>query len=69
MIKVYRETPEGHGSKGLKRVLQILEYQRGSLCSAYQEKWTKGTLPYTVSISVSCVQLLVTPWTVTHQAP
>lgn len=44
MIKVYRETPEGHGSKGLKHVLQILEYERGSLCSVYQEKWTKGSL-------------------------
>ena len=44
MIKVYRETPEGHGSKGLKHVLQILEYERGSLRSVYQEKWTKGSL-------------------------
>lgn len=30
MIKVYRETPEGHRSKGLRHVVQILEYERGT---------------------------------------
>lgn len=38
MIKVCRETPEGRGSERLRHVLQIWEYERGTVFVVYIRK-------------------------------
>lgn len=53
MIKVCRETPGSHGSKGLKHILQIWGYERGAAFAVcHRENRQKAALLYAVGTHV-----------------